>query len=118
MIKVFIPTPLRKFTGDKSIFEVQAGTVHEAITSLGQSFPELKQYLFEPDGSIRKFVRVFLGDSDIHQLDGEQTVVKAGDEVSIIPAIAGGLGSDSQFLILDSRLSILNSSFLTADGMS
>jgi molybdopterin converting factor small subunit len=103
MIKIFIPTPLRKFTGDKATYEVQAGTVHEAIQSLGESFPELNQYLFESDGSIRKFVRVFLGDQDIHQLDGPKTVLKAGDEVSIIPAIAGGLGE------FNYRFSILNS---------
>ena len=90
MIKIFIPTPLRKFTGDVSTLEVRAQTVGEAIQGLARQYPELQQYLFEGDGSIRKFVRVFLGDNDIHQLDGAQTAVKPGDEVSIIPAIAGG----------------------------
>ena len=90
MIKVFIPTPLRKFTGDASSIEVQASTVGEAMQGLAGTFPELRQYLFENDGSIRKFVKVFLGDNDIHQLNGSETAVKPGDEVSIIPAIAGG----------------------------
>ena len=93
MIKVFIPTPLRKFTGDAASLEVPANTVGEAIQGLAERFPDLQPYLFEGDGSIRKFVRVFLGDSDIHQLSGAQTAVKPGDEVSIIPAIAGGCSS-------------------------
>jgi molybdopterin converting factor small subunit len=91
MIKIFIPTPLRKFTSDLSTVEVQAGTVAEAVQGLASKYPELDQYLFDADRQIRKFVRIFLGDKDIHALDGAQTSLKAGDEVSIIPAIAGGL---------------------------
>ena len=90
MIRIFIPTPLRKFTANKASVEVQAGNIGEAIRGLAGHFPELNPYLFDQDGRIRKFVRVFLGDQDIQQLDGEQTAVKAGDEISIIPAIAGG----------------------------
>lgn len=90
MIRIFIPTPLRKFTADKSTVEVQANTIAEAIEGLAKSFPELDQHLFDSDRSIRKFVRIFLGDQDIQQLQGPATAVKAGDEVSIIPAIAGG----------------------------
>ena len=91
MIKIFIPTPLRKFTADQATIELQAGTVSEAIQGLAYRFPELDQYLFDADRQIRKFVRIFLGDKDIHQLNGAQTSLKTGDEVSIIPAIAGGL---------------------------
>jgi len=90
MIKIFIPTPLRKFTGDQSTVELSAVTVQEAIQNLAHAYPELDQHLFDADRRIRKFVRIFLGDQDIHQLDGAQTSLKAGDEVSIIPAIAGG----------------------------
>ena len=90
MVRIFIPTPLRKFTADKSIVEVQAGTIAEAIEGLAKSFPELDQHLFDTDRNIRKFVRIFLGDQDIQQLNGAATPLKAGDEVSIIPAIAGG----------------------------
>jgi sulfur-carrier protein len=93
MIKIFIPTPLRKFTGDQSMVEVQAATVHDAIEGLARQFPELDQHLFDTDRQVRKFVRIFLGDSDIAQLNGVQTALKAGDEVSIIPAIAGGCSS-------------------------
>lgn len=90
MVRIFIPTPLRKFTADKSIVEVQAGTITEAIEGLAKSFPELDQHLFDSDRSIRKFIRIFLGDQDIQQLNGAATALKTGDEVSIIPAIAGG----------------------------
>lgn len=91
MIRIFIPTPLRKFTGDKSAVEVQANTVQEAMQGLAQTYPELDQHLFDADRQIRKFIRIFLGDQDINQLNGAQTPLKAGDEVSIIPAIAGGI---------------------------
>lgn len=91
MIKVFVPTPLRKFTANQTTVTVQAGTVAEAIEQLTFSFPELDQYLFEKDRSIRKFVRIFLGDEDIQSLQGAHTPLKAGDEINIIPAIAGGL---------------------------
>lgn len=90
MIRIFIPTPLRKFTADKAAVDVQGATIAEAMRGLSAAFPELRQYLFDADGRIRKFVKVFLADQDIHQLSGEQTPLKAGDEVSIIPAIAGG----------------------------
>ena len=90
MITIFIPTPLRKFTDDQSTVKVQAGTIAEAIQGLAKQFPELDQYLFDADKQIRKFVRIFLGDKDIQQLNGAQTAVREGDEVSIIPAIAGG----------------------------
>jgi len=99
MITVFIPTPLRKFTGDAASIAVRANTVGEAMQGLATSFPDLHQYLFDAEGNIRKFVKVFVGDSDIHQLNGEATAVKPGDEISIIPAIAGGC---FQFSILNS----------------
>lgn len=90
MIKIFIPTPLRKFTSGQATLQLHAGTVAEAIQGLAYTFPELDQHLFNADRSFRKFIRIFLGDQDIHQLNGAQTSLKAGDEVSIIPAIAGG----------------------------
>jgi len=96
MIKIFIPTPLRKFTGEQSTVELQASNVAEAIQNLARTFPELDQHLFDADRSIRKFVRIFLGDQDIYQLNGAQTTLKEGDEVSIIPAIAGGVSSSKE----------------------
>ena len=90
MIKIFIPTPLRKFTDEKSQIEVQATTVAEAIRQLSRKFPDLEQHLYDQNNDLRRFVRIFLGNQDIQQLNGPATAVKEGDEVSIIPAIAGG----------------------------
>ena len=90
MIKIFIPTPLRKFTDEKSQVEVHADTVSEAIRQLARTFPEIEQHLYDQNKDLRKFVRIFLGNEDIQQLNGPDTKVSEGDEVSIIPAIAGG----------------------------
>ncbi len=90
MIKVFIPTPLRKFTGGQSSIEVEANTVSDAISSLAGTFPDLKQHLYDADDQIRKFLRIYVGEEDIQQLQGPDTPLKSGDNVSIIPAIAGG----------------------------
>lgn len=91
MNKIFIPTPLRKFTGEQAQVEVQADTVSDALRQLAQKYPELDQHLYNADHTLRQFVRVFIGDQDIRQLDGTDTALRAGDDVSIIPAIAGGL---------------------------
>jgi adenylyltransferase/sulfurtransferase len=90
MIKVFIPTPLRKFTGGQSSVEVDANNVADAIASLAGTFPDLKQHLYDGENRIRKFLRIYVGEDDIQQLQGPETPLKSGDSVSIIPAIAGG----------------------------
>jgi len=90
MSKIFIPTPLRKFTGGESSIEVEANTVSDAIASLASTFPDLKQHLYDADNQIRKFLRIYVGEEDIQQLQGPETPLSAGDNVSIIPAIAGG----------------------------
>jgi sulfur-carrier protein len=91
MIKVFIPTPLRKFTNGESSVDIQARSVSEAISELASAFPEVRQHLYDANNEIRKFIRIYVGEEDIHQLDGPQTPLVSGDKVSIIPAIAGGL---------------------------
>ena len=91
MIKVFIPTPLRKFTNGESSFDIQAGSVSGAISALVVTFPELHQHLYDADQEFRKFIRIYVGEDDIHALEGPDTILNNGDEVSIIPAIAGGV---------------------------
>lgn len=90
MITIFIPTPLRKFTGGESSVKLRASNVLEAISSLARQFPDLQKHLLDGDQQIRKFIRIYVGDEDIQQLHGAQTSLKEGDRVSIIPAIAGG----------------------------
>jgi len=91
MITIFIPTPLRKFTQNQSQINLTASDVYGAINSLATEFPDLRKHLFDTDQQVRRFVRIYVGDEDISQLQGTTTRLKSGDAVSIIPAIAGGI---------------------------
>jgi sulfur-carrier protein len=90
MPKVKIPTPLRQYTGGSPEVEVGGETAGEVIGNLAQEYPDLKQHLYTGDGKLRSFVNVYKGDEDIRYLDGADTEVSEGDELSIIPSIAGG----------------------------
>lgn len=89
-VKVRIPTPLRKLTNNEEVVEVQAGTVGGAITELQARYPGIKERLLDENGTVRRFVNVYVNEEDIRFLQNQQTPIKGGDEVSIIPAIAGG----------------------------
>lgn len=89
-VKVMIPTPLRAYAGKQESVEVQAVTVGEALAELTGKFAELKKHLFSDDGRLRSFVNVYVNDEDIRYLQKDQTAVKAGDTISIVPSIAGG----------------------------
>lgn len=91
-VKVVIPTPLRAYTGRKETVEVQAATVAEALSALTTQFAELKKHLFGDDGRLRSFVNVYVNDEDIRYLQKDQTGLREGDTVSIVPSIAGGTG--------------------------
>lgn len=90
MAKVRIPTPLRKLTNNEELVEVNAGTVGGAITELQNRYPGIKERLVDETGAIRRFVNVYVNEEDIRFLQNQETPVKSGDEISIIPAIAGG----------------------------
>ncbi|OIO73004.1 MAG: molybdopterin synthase sulfur carrier subunit [Zetaproteobacteria bacterium CG_4_9_14_3_um_filter_49_83] len=89
-VNVRIPTPLRKLTGGADEVVVEAVTVNEMIDNLEAAHPGLKARLCDDAGEIRRFVNVYLNDEDVRFLNGRSTVLKDGDEVSIVPAIAGG----------------------------
>jgi molybdopterin converting factor small subunit len=89
-VLVRIPTPLQRFTKNQSAVQAEGNTVQEVIASLEQSFPGVRERLCDEQGAIRKFVNLYLNDEDIRFIDGEKTGVKDGDELAIIPAIAGG----------------------------
>src|SRR5260221_12959359 len=89
--KVRIPTPLRKLTNNEEVVEISAGTVGAAISELQQRFPGIKERLVDETGAVRRFVNVYVNEEDIRFLQNQQTALKDGDELSIIPAIAGGL---------------------------
>ena len=88
--KVRIPTPLRKLTNDEELIEVDAATIGEAITELQIRFPGIKERLLDETGAVRRFVNVYVNEEDIRFLQNQDTKLKSGDEISIIPAIAGG----------------------------
>ena len=89
-VKVIIPTPLRQYAGKQESVQVQAKTVAEALTALTGTFGELKKHLFSDDGRLRSFVNVYVNDEDIRYLQKDQTQVREGDTISIVPSIAGG----------------------------
>ena len=89
-IKVRIPTPLRKLTQDKEVVPASGANIQALIEDLEQQFPGLKERLCDEKGELRRFVNIYLNDEDIRFAQGKQTTLKDGDEVSIIPAIAGG----------------------------
>jgi adenylyltransferase/sulfurtransferase len=89
-VKVIIPTPLRPYTGKKESVELQAATVGEALASLTTLFGDLKKHLYSDDGKLRSFVNVYVNDEDIRYLRGDQTPLREGDILSIVPSIAGG----------------------------
>lgn len=89
-VTVRIPTPLRKFTGDQSDVEVQGATVGEAIDNLEAQHAGIKEHMVDESGAIRRFVNVYVNEEDIRFLDGPDTDLKDGDQVTIVPAIAGG----------------------------
>jgi molybdopterin synthase sulfur carrier subunit len=89
-ILVRIPTPLQKFTKNQSEVQAEGQTVTEVIDHLEEHFPGVRERLCDDRGGIRKFINLYLNDEDIRFMDGEHTGVKDGDELAIIPAIAGG----------------------------
>lgn len=88
--QVRIPTPLRKLTGDQEIVPAEGATVGEIFASLETSYPGLGERILDEAGNVRRFVNVFVNDEDIRFLQDKETPVKDTDEISIVPAIAGG----------------------------
>ena len=89
-VTILIPTPLQKLTNGNAEVSATGANVAELVCSLEAQFPGIKDRLCEADGRLRRFVNVYVNNEDIRFSDGEQTAVKDGDEISIIPAIAGG----------------------------
>lgn len=88
-VLVRIPIPLRRFVEGKPMVEAWGGTVSEVLGDLGSRYPGVQQRLYDGSG-LRPFVNVYLNDEDIRFLAGEETPVKDGDLISVVPAIAGG----------------------------
>ncbi|MDW7695099.1 MoaD/ThiS family protein [Flammeovirgaceae bacterium SG7u.111] len=91
MAKIIIPTPLRKYTENQGTIEVSGENISAIVEDLAAQFPGIRQHIYDGEGNIRKFLRIYVGDEDIKALDNEHTAVAESATVSIIPAIAGGI---------------------------
>ena len=90
MATVRIPTPLRKLTKNQEEVSAQGKTIGEVLADLEKNFPGIKERICEDSGQVRRFVNIFANDEDIRFLQNLETPVKESDEISIVPAIAGG----------------------------
>lgn len=89
-VTVRIPTTMRPLSGGASTVEVEGATLRDVLAALDSAHPGFKDRLFDAGGELHKFVNVFVSDDDVRYLQGLDTPVKAGDTVSLIPAVAGG----------------------------
>ena len=89
-IKVRIPTPLQKLTNNQSEVQCEAKNINELLAGLEKQYPGIKERLCDAEGKLRRFVNVYVNEEDIRFLKGQETALKDGDDISIIPAIAGG----------------------------
>ena len=89
-VTIRIPTPFRKFTGGTESAQISADNLAELIENLEQKFPGLKQAICAADGTPHRFVNIYVNDEDIRYLQKEATTLKDGDNISIVPSIAGG----------------------------
>jgi molybdopterin converting factor small subunit len=90
MAQVYLPSPLRRMTRGQAKVSASGRTVDEALKSLERQFPGLREQLREPTGEVRSFINVFVNGMEIRSLQGPATPITDTDEVSIIPAMAGG----------------------------
>ena len=90
-VTVRIPTPLQRLTNGQGEVQCSGGNVSELLGDLEKRYPGVKARICDESGKLRRFVNVFVNEEDIRFLQGDQTAIKDGDEVSIIPAIAGGV---------------------------
>ncbi len=97
MATVFIPSPLRRLTNGLARVEAPAATLADLIDRLDAQHPGMRNYLLDDSGALRAYVNIFVNTTEVRTLAGLQTRLKAGDEVSILPAMAGGIGSEASW---------------------
>ena len=91
MARILIPTPLRQFAEKQDSVEIEGATVGEVLGALVTRFPDMKKNLYNEEGKLRSFVNVYLNDEDIRYIKKDASPVAAGDVLSIVPSIAGGI---------------------------
>ena len=90
-VLVRIPTPLRRITSGQAKVELESANLGEMVEQLDSTFPGFKARLVDENGELRYFVNIFINGEDVRFLQGLETSTKSGDEVSIVPAVAGGI---------------------------
>ena len=89
-VMVRVPTPLRRLTNNQDKVEVEASTIAEFIDGMEEAYPGIKERLMDESGQLRYFVNIYLNGEDVRFLQGVETATQSGDEISIVPAVAGG----------------------------
>ena len=89
-IQVLIPTPLQKFTNDEASVSLEAASIDGLLQALEGRYPGIQARLCDENGNLRRFLNLYVNSEDIRFLDNQATVLSDGDEVSIVPAVAGG----------------------------
>ena len=89
-VMVRIPTPLRRITNGQDKVSVEGQNVHDVIASLEAEFPGIKERVCDEHGALRTFVNLYVNGEDVRFLDGLDTSINPGDEISVVPAVAGG----------------------------
>lgn len=92
-VGVYIPTPFRRHTGGQARVEVEASSVEELLREVVRRFPELGRHIFDGEGRLLEYLNVYVNEEEIRTLEGLGTSLKEGDEVAIVPAMAGGRGA-------------------------
>jgi molybdopterin synthase sulfur carrier subunit len=90
-VRVRVPTPLRKYTQGVDEVSAQGNTIKALVEDLEKSYPGIKERICDESGKVRRFVNVYVNGDDIRFLQNLETVLKEGDSISIVPAIAGGI---------------------------
>lgn len=106
-IKVRIPTPLQKLTNSQAEIACQATTINEMLAEIERQHPGIKERLCDAEGKLRRFVNIYVNEEDIRFLQGQDTKLKDGDDISIIPAIAGGAASIKKLKIVKRRVTLV-----------
>lgn len=108
-IKVRIPSPLQKLAGNKPEVVCMATNINEMLVDLERQCPGIKERLCDAEGKLRRFVNIYVNEEDIRFLQGQETALKDGDDLSIIPAIAGGAPkkSEKKFTLVKKRVTLV-----------
>ena len=89
-VSIRIPSPLKKLTGGQDVVKTEGKTVGEAVQRLVRTYPDLKERLMDEQGMIRRFINIYVNGEDVRFIEGLEMPLKEGDQLSIVPAIAGG----------------------------